>query len=317
MSGAGRHRTDANRHGITQLTRGRGDNGPVSTVTDRDRPASRWAFLAKPWWLVVIGVGLAFAAACWTILAPWQFSRDAETSARNAAISAALAAEPVPAAEYLPVGTPPAAEHSWRVVTATGSYLAGQEVYIRLRQDAAGNPMAEVLLPFRMTDGTIIWVDRGYVPDSQISSGQPAAAPPTGQVTVSGRVQQDQLDPLNRPEQHKYGMRWLTSGFDTGQLSAQAGLTQVRGGFIQLMPDSPGVLIPMAVPQLDSGPYFSYALQWCAFGAVALIAVCYFVYREATDPREEDEDSPERPTELEPAGRQRARFDKSTLYDTE
>lgn len=310
---------DANRPGITRPTPGWGDNGRVSTVTDHDRPASRWAFLANPWWLTVIGVGLAFAAACWTILAPWQFDRAAERAAQNAAITSALAAVPAPAGEFLPVGAPPAAEHNWHVVTATGTFLTDQQVYVRLRQDSQGNPTAEVVLPFRMTDGTVLWVDRGYVPDSQVRAGTPAAVPPSGEVTISGRVQQDQLDPDNRPELQQQGMRLLSSGFDPAQLSAKAGLTQVRGGFIQLVPDSPGVLAPIGVPQLDSGPFFSYALQWCAFGGVALIAVLYFVYREATDPRDPEPDAEpagaDPSAEPQPSPRGRARFDKSQLYD--
>ena len=39
---------------------------------------------------------------------------------------------------------------------------------------------------------------------------------------------------------------------------------------------------------VDAGPCLSYALQWLAFGAIALIGVGVFVYREATGSREKE-----------------------------
>ena len=42
----------------------------------------------------------------------------------------------------------------------------------------------------------------------------------------------------------------------------------------------PGVLSPLPLPQLDSGPFFSYALQWIAFGIMAPLAIGYLIYNE-------------------------------------
>ena len=36
----------------------------------------------------------------------------------------------------------------------------------------------------------------------------------------------------------------------------------------------------LPLPQTDSGPFLSYALQWIAFGAMALLGWLYFTVRE-------------------------------------
>ena len=66
---------------------------------------------------------------------------------------------------------------------------------VRLRQQN-GSGAAEVVVPFVLTDGTRILVDRGYIVHRRrlppASSRRPV---PAGQVTVTGRVSADQPDP--------------------------------------------------------------------------------------------------------------------------
>ena len=45
------------------------------------------------------------------------------------------------------------------------------------------------------------------------------------------------------------------------------------------------MLTPIELPQTDSGPFLSYALQWEAFGVIALIGLGVFIFREFRDPR--------------------------------
>jgi hypothetical protein len=40
------------------------------------------------------------------------------------------------------------------------------------------------------------------------------------------------------------------------------------------------VLDALPLPELESGPYLSYALQWITFGVMALLAWLYFTWRE-------------------------------------
>lgn len=251
------------------------------TSQPTDRPRRRFAFLARPGWLTAIVGALAFTAACWLILAPWQFSRHAERDAQNAAIDAALNADPVPAEDFLSVAHEPAPDAIWRRVTATGTFDPAGQVYVRLRQDNDGNPAAEVVVPLRLSDGGVLLVDRGYVPDADVRAGRAAPDLPTGPVTVTGRVQDDQPDPSHRKPVVQLGLKNVY-GIESAALAGDS--DQIRQGFIQLVAGTPGSLAEIGVPQTDDGPFLSYALQWCAFGGMSLLALGYFVFREATNP---------------------------------
>ena len=46
------------------------------------------------------------------------------------------------------------------------------------------------------------------------------------------------------------------------------------------MSGQPGALGIAALPQLDSGPFLSYAWQWITFGVMAIGGLGYFTWRE-------------------------------------
>ena len=69
----------------------------------------------------------------------------------------------VPVTDLLSTTGPPAQDVSWRVVTATGEFDPARQFYVRLRQDSAGQPVSEVIVPFRLASGQTLLVDRGYV----------------------------------------------------------------------------------------------------------------------------------------------------------
>jgi hypothetical protein len=117
-----------------------------------------------------------------------------------------------------------------------------------------------------------------------VQQGAPLPALPTGTVTITGRVQADETDPKNRPPVAAPDGRLQY----TAASSALAGPGPVFRGYLQLTAESPGVIYPIPLPQLESGPFLSYALQWLAFGAIAVLGIGYFVYREVTDPAEEE-----------------------------
>ena len=73
-------------------------------------------------------------------------------------------------------------------------------------------------------------------------------------------------------------------------------------GYIQLTANSPGVLTPIELPQTDAGPFLSYALQWAAFGVIALIGLGVFIYREAPIRDRRTTDEPAVPSGAMPDG---------------
>ncbi len=234
-----------------------------------------------------------------------------------------MAAAPVPVTDLLTPDREPAPTSVWRSVTATGSFLTDQQMYVRLRQ-FNGSDAREVVVPFQLADGTRVLIDRGYILAAELADGVPPPAPPPGEVTVVGRVSPDQPDPLRRPAQTVAG-RSEVYGIDTATLLG--GSPNSRLGFVQLSAGSPAVLEPIGVPDRDGGPFLSYALQWCVFGAAALLAVGVFAFREATEivdsPAPEKTGSPAGGSEAggseaggsEAGGSKAAGFRKSDLYD--
>jgi cytochrome oxidase assembly protein ShyY1 len=242
------------------------------------RLAYRWGvrlrFLLRPGWLGLTLAVVVFAVACFVVLAPWQFSRNAERGATNDAITRSFTAEPVPVSSLT---SSPA--HEWRTVSLTGSYLSDKEVAARLRT-VQGEAAFEILTPFRLTDGTVVLVDRGYVrpvQGRQELTLPSYAAPPSGATTLTGRLRVDERDPRGRaalpgdpPQVYAVG---------SPVVAKVAGLA-IRPGYVQLTEHSPGVLGALPLPELDSGPFLSYALQWITFGVMALLAWLYFTWRE-------------------------------------
>jgi cytochrome oxidase assembly protein ShyY1 len=311
---------------------------PARPAPERRAPWRRLGFLVTPKWIALIIGVIAFAMACYLILAPWQFGRNSQRSAQNAAIEAAQQSAPVPVTAIMSTDAEPSPASTWHRVRVTGTFVPSSEAYVRLRQDAGGNPASEVVVTLLTADGTAVLVDRGYVPASSVTAGDPLPALPTGTVTIVGRVQQDEVDPQRRPPQPAPDGRQQFYAVNAGQIT---GTADSYRGYLQLTEDSPAVLTAIGMPQIDSGPFLSYALQWLAFGAMAVLGIGYFIYRELTEPAEDpylpdDEDGPGEPTEPavpatppDPAtpaqpgaesGRparsaRRKRWDRSELYD--
>ena len=231
----------------------------------------RLRFLLRPGWLGLTLAVVVFAVACFAVLAPWQFGRHAERKATNDAITRSFTASPVPLTEL------PASGNEWRTVTLTGTYLDDDEVVARLRT-VQGEAAFEVLTPFRLTGGTVVLVDRGFVRPVQGRSELTLpeyATPPAGTQKLTARLRVDEHDPRAALP----GSRPQVYAVDSRAVAAVTGLS-IRSGYVQLAEGSPGVLGVLPLPELESGPFLSYALQWITFGVMALLAWLYFTWRE-------------------------------------
>ncbi|MFD8495632.1 SURF1 family protein [Amycolatopsis sp. NPDC059657] len=240
----------------------------------------RLKFLLRPGWLALTLVVFAFAGSCFTLLAPWQFSRNTERETQNAALQASFVGAPKPLGELLPGGAAPDERTQWHLATVTGSYLPEAEVIARLRT-VQGEAAFEVLTPFRQADGAVILVDRGYVRPNAKSRVPDYAAPPAGTVNLVTRIRVDENDPKARDafaDASTDGK--LHSYVVDSRVVGRATKLEIRPGYYQLDNGQPGVLDALPLPQTDAGPFFSYALQWIAFGAMALFGWAYFTIRE-------------------------------------
>lgn len=240
----------------------------------------RWKFLLRPSWLALVAGVLAFAFACFYLLSPWQFGRNAEREAQNTAVQSSLTAKPKPLDTVFPPGVAPNSHTEWTPVTISGTYLPKDEVVARLRT-VLGEPAFEVLTPMRTTTGEVVLIDRGYLRPAEHGAVPSYAAPPAGVVQVVARARQDETDPKNRDAFADASTAGKLQSYDVdSRVVARAAGLAIQPGYFQLNDNTPGVLSPLPLPQLDSGPFFSYALQWIAFGVMALAGLTYFTVRE-------------------------------------
>ena len=75
-------------------------------------------------------------------------------------------------------------DQRWQVVALTGEFLADEEVLVRNRP-FEGSSGFEVITPFRLDDGTVFMVDRGWI--AQNSQGRPSEATPPPDRSGRGR----------------------------------------------------------------------------------------------------------------------------------
>ncbi|MFZ2510897.1 MAG: SURF1 family cytochrome oxidase biogenesis protein [Gordonia sp. (in: high G+C Gram-positive bacteria)] len=231
----------------------------------------------RPGWLLSAVLVAVFAAACFLILAPWQLGKNTETEHRNDLLRSASQTAAVPLDQLVPAGSALATDDEWREVTLTGRYLSDQQVQQRLRS-VGGRPAAEIITPFAVA-GTdrVILVDRGWIrPGADGAVTVPGA--PGEEVTIHARLRRSESTGPGKEPRVEGGL--LTAYTIDAAAIGTAANAGYAPFYVQLTNDQPGGLGTIDLPQLESGPYLSYGLQWLAFGIMAPLGVGYFVWAE-------------------------------------
>jgi cytochrome oxidase assembly protein ShyY1 len=222
-------------------------------------------------------------AAVMVSLGRWQLARYEARSDINDRINASAATEPAPLAAALPEprvggGAPPPAEAAWTRVTAAGVYDASREILVRSRT-VDGRVGFEVVTPLRLTDGSAILVDRGWVPPGENGAASRPEVPPvpSGPVTVIGRVHLTES-----------GARTVERDPDGVLQVRRIGVPQIArelpypayGAYLLADPVEPG-FTAVPVGQENAWQNAGYVVQWWLFAALVLIGFCYLARREA------------------------------------
>lgn len=231
----------------------------------------------RPGWIVLGVVVVAFAAMCFYVLAPWQLGKNSATEERNQLIKTAMNTGAAPIAAIAPTGAAFDPSTEWREVTLAGHYLPDKQVLVRLRS-VDEQPAIEVLTPF-VVDGTArtVLVDRGYVrPEQGAIPDVPSA--PAEDTTISARIRKSEGTTPGRGAHSEAGALAVYT-IDPAEAGRAVGVA-LDPFYLQLSPGQPGSLGEIPLPQLESGPYLSYGLQWLAFGIMAPLGAAYFIYSE-------------------------------------
>ncbi len=248
-----------------------------------------YRILLTPRWLGLTLVVL-LAIPAFVFLGRWQYGRFEERSANSERVTANIEAPPVPLERLAGPGGRVEAADRFRQVSVAGSYDPAHALVVR-RRPQDGRPGFYVLTPLVTADGTGVLVNRGWVPAGATADTPPAVPPPpTGQVTVTGRLRQSETEQSS-------GIR-AVSGLPAGQvLLIDAGSIgrqvpyRLLDGYVELISQEPaGASAPEPVPAPDVGAggglNLAYAFQWWLFIGVAIGGWILLLRRELAEQRD-------------------------------
>lgn len=236
-------------------------------------------FLLKPKWLafhllVVAAVVLMVNLGFWQ-LHRWQDRREFNDEVRTRAAMATVEFGEIVTTDVEPE------EVAWRTATVAGTYLADEQLQV-INRSQAGVPGVHVITPLQLDSGSLVLVNRGFV-----AATEPVPAPPTGVVSVTGRLHGSEarhLGGLTDPE----GELTEIQRIDIDRIAPQlpGPVAPVFIDLVQSEPAQGSSPIPIADPELSDGPHLSYMIQWWIF-SIAVVAGWVLAVRRSTRANEQ------------------------------
>jgi surfeit locus 1 family protein len=222
---------------------------------------------------------LAFAALAVLIgLGVWQVKRLHWKEELIAAIDARTKGEPISLDQAVALAKE-GRDASYYRVRVEGRFDNTKERYLFSQSISDGTPGWHVITPFTTTQGELVLVDRGFVPDQLKDPSTRASGEIEGTTTVTGIVRipetQGLFTPNNEPEVNRWFWRDLngmvTSMFPTATLDVppffiEAEKSEVPGGWPE------GGQTRLSLPN----NHLQYAITW--FGLAAALIVIYAFY---------------------------------------
>lgn len=242
-------------------------------------------------WTAYVAVAIVFAIAC-AFLANWQFTRNSARADQLALIEANFDARPVALGEVLAVGSTFEFADEWLPVILTGEYLIDDQMLVRNRPHG-GTAAFEVLVPFRLDDGRVLLVNRGWVrPGVDQPDPDVVPAPPEGEVTAIVRLRPTEPLPTSGRSAPEGQVPTINLPLIADLVGPAAeGLETTAFGILESEDPaprtSPAILEP---PSADPGPHLSYAIQWILFAIMGFIFIGYVIRTELRYRREDAED---------------------------
>lgn len=241
------------------------------------------SILRNPRWILALVVALGLAAL-FVRLGMWQLDRLDERRASNALIESRTESPPRPLDELIAEFGSDPAELVHRSARVRGTFRQDLE-FISVGRTFGAAVGTLVLTPLELEDGRLLVVARGLVPTDE--AGPPAVAhpPPSGLVTVTGRID-DGEDPLRIGEPDPVdGVLTSLSRVDLDYIAEwlPADVLDISMLLDEVSPAEPGEQ-PVRVPdeELGEGSHLGYAIQWFGFAVIAVVGVGFLVYRAGT-----------------------------------
>lgn len=261
-----------------------------------------YAFARTPKWIAAHVIALA-AVVLFVFAAQWQWGKHVDRQAQNVLFSERVDAPPASLDEALADAAATGTAVDYRRVAVTGRFLADEEVLLSVRQ-YQGRPGHQLLTPLVADGGEGVIVLRGWVPFDLDEPPVAQAAPPGGEVTVTGYLFGSESSEGPGIDEEQGEDVDYVGRVDIPRLQRQvdAPLADVYLVAETQRPAQEGELpIPAEIPPPDAGPYLNYTGQWSLFALVVLIGYPILLRKTA---REQVADAEEQaPAEQELAAR--------------
>jgi cytochrome oxidase assembly protein ShyY1 len=220
-------------------------------------------------------------------LSNWQWHRLSDRQVINVQIQEQINKEPVDLSEILIVGSESKTVPSdiqWRKVEMTGTWMQPDQVLVR-KKSLESNLGLWVVTPLRLTDGTVVMINRGWTPAADSAIDSPVvAAVPNGEIEVLGRLRDVQNRtspaPTDLPEGQVDRIVPMeivpsTATLSNAYVEMTASRPESKTSEIRTLPD----------PEVTEGAHRSYALQWMFFEIMTVIGWIILVRNELKDQR--------------------------------
>jgi cytochrome oxidase assembly protein ShyY1 len=253
-----------------------------------------YRFLLSRQWVILTLVALLLIPTM-IRLGFWQLHRYEERTARNDLVAEALGADPVPVERLTAPGQQITTDERYRTVSATGRFDTADEVVVRRRTNADDEVGYHVLTPFVLDDGKVLLVNRGWIAADGPSQTEfpKIPAPPSGEVTVTGRMMPDETTEASGIKDLK-GLPDRQIMLINSEQEAERLDASVLGGYVVLTAPEPKGGTPELIGRPgneDAALNFAYAIQWWLFSAAVPVGWWFLVRREVRDRAEATRDA--------------------------
>jgi len=240
-------------------------------VTASEQPRRRWPS-------VLFGLGVVGAIGVLVALGTWQVERKTWKEGLIAELDAKLSAKPTDLPARDRWGRLSAATNEFRRVAFPAEFIGGEEALVytsgsSLRPDATG-PGYWVFAPARLLGGSVVVVNRGFVPEGRQDPKQHAQ--PAGVIDIVGAMRWPEARGIFTPEDQPAKGLWFAR--DPASMAGAKKWGTVAPFYIdQEAPPAPGGL-PKVGPLKASLPnnHLQYAVTWYGLGLAILAAALFF-----------------------------------------
>jgi cytochrome oxidase assembly protein ShyY1 len=233
--------------------------------------------MAKTWlrWTAWSLLAIIFAASC-VVLANWQLDRRDQAVAKIQRMVQNYDRQAIAFSELSKLDLEQVTPFEWSPVELSGRYLTDKELLVRNRP-IAGQPGFLQLVPFELSSGQIVIIERGWIPaDSNLAPALEMTPSDTAK-QITARLRLGELTP-NRES---------PAGFATSihleSLASLSGLELEQEFYLRLISETPGETQtpqPLGKPLLDEGNHLSYAVQWIMFALMGFFALFWAIMQE-------------------------------------